>query len=799
MIKTFFFLVVILGSITSTFASTWYVNTNATGSNNGTNWTDAYTDLQDAIAISTFGDQIWVAAGTYKPTTTSTRTIYFLIENGTKVYGGFNGTETLLSERNPVANVTVLSGDIQTLSILDNSYHVVYFLNTGNQTLINGFTITGGMATLNGSADAGGGVYASNSSAVVENCKFISNRGDYGGAFAQVNTGICTVKDCVFEGNLSNTVGGAVYLSNDQAFFTDCYFASNQSNGDGGAVYLNSSVFDFDRCVFAGNSSADDGSAFYVGNFASLILSNSLVVGNYASGQEVISMNETFNQEVNQLTNCTIAHNRQVQNGAGTRAITMNSLSTIDNTIIWDNGGDSEVMATGTVINNCIIQPAANNAPGTNVLSTDPLFVMPGALTTAPFDSTSFDYHLSLFSPGINTGLNTAVSGSTDLDEQTRIQGIVDLGAYETVFCNSPLTLEQNAPFVICAGTPITLSVSGAVAYLWSTGSSNSSITVNSAGNYSVIFQDSAGCRGELNVPVTFSSLPTPIIVFSGGNLSTGSFSNYQWSFNGNPINGATGASHIPLEGYGEYTVDVTNSAGCEGYDSYCLSPVAISANGPTTFCEGGSATLTAENGSSFVWSNGELDAEITVFTEGTYTVTALNTIAGCSVTLSQQITVITNPIPVINYSGGNLVTGTFSTYQWYYNGALINGANSQTLTPSNGNGQYTVVVTNANDCEGSSVVYNYSNVGLNEVLMEEAFFYPNPVSTHGTLYIKGNIDVQEDVVIRLYDLYGKICFEYTAPEIPTSIALSGMQSGIYFAELTVDKTKRLHQRIVVY
>jgi len=797
--KSLLLVIATIGLINVSFATTWYVNINATGSNNGTNWTNAYTDLQDAIASSTFGDEIWVAAGTYKPTTTTTQTIYFNIKNGTKVYGGFNGSETLLSERNTITNLTVLSGDISTASAFDNSYHVVYFLNTGNQTLLNGFTITAGMAILNGSADAGGGIYASNSSAVIEKCKLVSNIGDFGGAFAQVNAGICTVKDCIFEANLSYNVGGAVYLSNDQAFFTDCYFASNQSNGEGGAVYLNSSVFDFDRCIFAGNSSVDDGSAFYVGNFATLILSNSLLVGNYTSGQEVISMNETFNEEVNKLTNCTVAHNRQLQNGAGTRAITMNSISTIDNSIIWDNGGASEIMATGTVINNCIIQPATNNASGTNVLATDPLFVAPGSLAAAPFDTTGFNYRLNLFSAGINSGLNAAVSGSTDLDQETRIEGIVDLGAYETVFCTSPLTLDQSAPFVICGGTPITLSVSGAEAYSWSSGSSDSFITVSSAGNYSVIFEDASGCRGELNIPVTSSSTPTPTIVFSAGSLSAGTFSTYQWSFNGTPINGATNATHIPIEGYGEYSVDVTNAGGCGNTDAFCLSPAAISANGPTTFCEGGSVTLSAENGSSFVWSNGELDSEINVSSSGTYTVTILNSTAGCAVTLSQEVTEVSNPVPVINYSGGSLVTGAFSTYQWYYNGTVINGANSPTLIPSEGNGQYTVAVTNSTGCEGISAIYNYSNVGLSEAALEETFFFPNPVSVSETLNMNANFDVNETIEIRFYDLSGKLCSSVNTVELPSKVELTGMQAGVYFVELNVNQTLKARQRIVLY
>ena len=89
-------------------------------------WATAYTDLQAALAAAASGDEIWVAAGTYQPTATADRTISFAMKNGVAVYGGFDGTETTRSERDPVANVTILSGDIGTPGVSnDNSYHVV--------------------------------------------------------------------------------------------------------------------------------------------------------------------------------------------------------------------------------------------------------------------------------------------------------------------------------------------------------------------------------------------------------------------------------------------------------------------------------------------------------------------------------------------------------------------------------------------------------------------------------------------------------------------------------------------------
>ena len=99
----------------SLLASIIYVNKNATGSNNGSSWQNAYTDLQLGIAQSMFGDEIWVAAAVYKPTTGTSTLITFSVKNGTKLYGGFNGTETLLSQRNFDLNATILSGEIVAL------------------------------------------------------------------------------------------------------------------------------------------------------------------------------------------------------------------------------------------------------------------------------------------------------------------------------------------------------------------------------------------------------------------------------------------------------------------------------------------------------------------------------------------------------------------------------------------------------------------------------------------------------------------------------------------------------------
>ena len=107
-----------------------------------------FTDLQPALAASGSGDELWVAAGTYKPTADTDRTKSFLMKNGVGIYGGFAGTETMRSQRDPSANVTVLSGDIGSVGIAgDNSFHVVTTDSSVTSTgVLDGFTITAGQA-----------------------------------------------------------------------------------------------------------------------------------------------------------------------------------------------------------------------------------------------------------------------------------------------------------------------------------------------------------------------------------------------------------------------------------------------------------------------------------------------------------------------------------------------------------------------------------------------------------------------------------------------------------------------------
>lgn len=793
-------LLVLFGTLLSlkTNAATWYVNSNATGANNGTSWTDAYTDLQAAIGASNFGDEIWVAAGTYKPTATTSRSIAFNIKNGTRVFGGFDGTETLESERDPAVNVTILSGAIGTGASNDNSFNVVYFSNVGNQTKIDGFTITAGY----NSSGYGAGIRSADSSPVIVNCRIVGNFADVGGGLSHGGSGNITIRGCTFEGNICDTQGGAIniFVGTNNSI-TNCYIKSNQSNGTGGIICMvgtSSVALTISNSVIAGNSSNSSG--IYFNASALLNMYNCLVVGNYSTTTNVIRTETFSSTKSNKIVNCTIAHNSQgTTTGTTNNSVALNAESSVLNSIIYGNNSQAQVLGTGITMSNCIQQTGVNNASGTNVISANPGFILPGAFTSAPFDTTGYNYRLKAVSPGINFGVNGSVVGTTDLDGNPRIQNTtVDVGAYESNFCASVLTMSPGSPFAICGGTPITLSVPGAVDYSWSTGVTTSSITTGTAGTYSVVFEDTSGCRGNLQATVLTSANPVPNIAFSGGSLNAGTFTTYQWSFNGTPISGATASTHVPMEGYGVYTVDVTNAAGCSGTDTYCFSPAALSAAGPTSFCPGGSVTLNVTGGTGFVWSNGELDSSITVTSAGTYSVTVQNAGAGCSVSFQQVVTVLAAPVPVVTHNSGFLTTGSFSTYQWSFNGTPIPGANSQNLVPTNGNGQYTVTVTNASGCTGISAIYNYNNLGLEENSLDLISLYPNPVSGDGTLQLSSSKEFVGEVNIVIYDVRGGVSLQMNTSELPEAIILPNLKPGIYFIAIQTENKQSERLKISV-
>ncbi len=153
-----------------------YVNDDAPGLVNGTSWDDAYLDLQDALGAASTGDQIWIAAGTYRPAPAGgSRDSSFTLVDGVDMYGGFEGTEDTLDERAGLFVDTVLSGDLNGddqpgfVNNDENSFHVVTALGNDIDVLVDGVTVTGGNAGAPSDFSGGGMCLTSGGSVHIAN------------------------------------------------------------------------------------------------------------------------------------------------------------------------------------------------------------------------------------------------------------------------------------------------------------------------------------------------------------------------------------------------------------------------------------------------------------------------------------------------------------------------------------------------------------------------------------------------------------------------------------------------------
>lgn len=279
---------IILSFLATTLNAQVYVDINASGANNGTSWNDAYTNLQDALSNHS-NTEIWIAQGTYSPGNATTD--YFDITNlGLKLYGGFNGTETMLSQRDYVNNTTSLSGDVNGDDVLgdfttnrsDNNLHVMIIDDTiTNNTIIDGLTIEHGQtlgASGSGNDRRSGGIlcfgspivrnciftqnygyfasslYPRGSAAnniIVDNCQFINNEGRSGGGIYLVAAG--TITNCIFDNNIS-LFGGGIYAAGDLTTITNCVFENMAGADLRGAGIYGSTAIDITNCTFENNS-----------------------------------------------------------------------------------------------------------------------------------------------------------------------------------------------------------------------------------------------------------------------------------------------------------------------------------------------------------------------------------------------------------------------------------------------------------------------------------------------------------------------------------------------------------------
>lgn len=439
---------------TVSYATRYHVQASATGNGTGLTWTNAFTDLQEALSVVIPGDEIWVAAGQYKPTAGTSRTIAFTLRNGVNIFGGFAGIETSLEQRDPISNPTVLSGDIGNIGeSSDNSHSVVKANNINTAIILDGFRIVNGYSA-SGSGYKGGGLNVQNAlsgNLLLRNCSFVNNySGSTGGGIYMAAANV-TIDHCEFVNNQAGTGGdgGAIYNGNNNGGYSpleirDCMFKNN--SGRRGAAIFGGLDFDplvIDRCIFTNNTSSL--SIIEIDGFSSASISNSYIIGNAVNGSStsnVFRIETSAAGEVMTMSNCTIAQNFNLYASPGSEVIRVyGTHHRIVNSIIYGNTAYAgRQVSTGMNISNSIVQ--GGHANGTDIIDQDPLFEMPSPATATNFDASLFDYTLRSISPGINVGNNDLVDSLSllDLTGNDRIQGgVVDLGCYESnLFLTTP-------------------------------------------------------------------------------------------------------------------------------------------------------------------------------------------------------------------------------------------------------------------------------------------------------------------------------------------------------------------------
>jgi peptide/nickel transport system substrate-binding protein len=358
-------------------AGVLYAKPTASGTGDCLSWANACT-LKTALTNSISSDEIWAAAGVYKPTTAGTNRIAtFQLKQSVAVYGGFNGTETAVDQRDPVTNVTILSGDIDNddsqtpiitnLSIVTgnttNSYHVV--TGATNATL-DGFTVTAGYANGSNPNDCGGGIF-NGAIMTVMNITLLGNAvtgsggNGYGGGI--FNSGTLTVMNSTLSGN-SAGLGGGIYNSGT-LMVTGSTLSGNSAGHVGGGIYnFYNSALTVTNSTLSSNS-ANNGGGGIASNDGNLTVTNSTLSGNsavYGIGGSIDSRNDSLT-----VTGSTLSGNSAFVGGGGI-AINYGNVTVTNSTLSGNSttngGGIYNLSGTLTVTNSTLSENFAATGGG---------------------------------------------------------------------------------------------------------------------------------------------------------------------------------------------------------------------------------------------------------------------------------------------------------------------------------------------------------------------------------------------------------------------------------------------------
>lgn len=414
-------------NVASAGADVIYVKHDATGANDGTSWANAHLYLREALARAVAGDDVWVAAGTYRPDESTQFPAgdgdpdkSFEVRTAIRLLGGFAGDESSEAERSPTVNPVVLDGRAI-------SRHVVNAAMVTPQATLDGLQIQGGY-NAPFTPNSGAGVWVPGGDLQLINCTIADNEcWNEGGAIYAVDARVRLV-DCVVRDNQAIGAGGAIYAEGAEIVAIRTSFVANESGGRaGGAIYGGVGGLYFD-CRFERNGTDDWGGA---ASNTSAAFVNCKFIGQYADvGAESLYAVDgpifgclfmrSFNADrpsVNAgrgaIINCTFAD----PYGGGSAGMMVIAPAGMYNSIVWpDMWLGTPLVPAGQLAEYCCIRGWTAGGPGN--ISTDPLFADADGPDDNPLRLNDNDLRLLPGSPCIDAGANLALPPDTyDIDE----------------------------------------------------------------------------------------------------------------------------------------------------------------------------------------------------------------------------------------------------------------------------------------------------------------------------------------------------------------------------------------------